>query len=347
MKYFAGRAVALVLVLACALVLGLCGRACAQGNTDRDGIRPGGKPALFSLRFGVIADAHLQDGQAPANERYLRRFIEAMREWQPDFVVNLGDFAVQCSGGQTDSRKHQEQMENLQRSWTICREISCPVHLVMGNHDVGWIRGGDEAIRPEDLYAGAHAGEHITKAEFLSVTKMPGRYYSFDVKECHFIVLDGNNPPKSDASALGHDGVPGAYWIDDAQREWLAKDLAAHRSRVKVVFCHQELHHTRPEGSGEGGDAPFPKVGKDNSYVDNGWQVRELLAQDGNVLACFLGHKHQDRWTVYGGVHYLTLAALHVDGSYAKMTIADKLYVQGVGKQRSFAFDIPLSSRKR
>jgi hypothetical protein len=88
-------------------------------------------------------------------------------------------------------------------------------------------------------------------------------------------------------------------------------------------------------------------VGKDTSYVDNGWQVRELLAQDGNVVACFSGHKHQDRWTIYGGVHYLTLAALYVDGSYAKMTIADKLYVEGVGKQRSFAFDIPLSSRKR
>jgi len=157
------------------------------------------------------------------------------------------------------------------------------------------------------------------------------------------IVLDANNVPdaKIAKEVLSHDGIPGAYFIDDAQRAWLAKDLAAAREKTKIVFCHQELHHTPPEGSSEGGDVPFRPVGKPGSFVGNGWQLREMLRADGRVLACFFGHRHQSRWTVHGGVHYITLAATHAGGSYAKVTVADKLYVQGHANQKSYTLALP------
>ena len=56
-----------------------------------------------------------------------------------------------------------------------------------------------------------------------------------------------------------------------------------------------------------------PAVGKEGSYVDNGWQIRQLLAADQKVLACFHGHKHRSRWAMYGGVHYVTLAGMPSD----------------------------------
>ena len=77
------------------------------------------------------------------------------------------------------------------------------------------------------------------------------------------------------------------------------------------MFCHQELHHTPVRGAAEGGDVPFPPVGKEGSFVDNSWQIREILGADGGVLACFFGHKHRSRWAVYDGIHYLTLAGTH------------------------------------
>lgn len=77
------------------------------------------------------------------------------------------------------------------------------------------------------------------------------------------------------------------------------------------MFCHQELHHTLVRGAAEGGDVPFPPVGKEGSFVDNSWQIREILGADGGVLACFFGHKHRSRWAVYDGIHYLTLAGTH------------------------------------
>ena len=293
-----------------------------------------------TVRFGITADCHLLGRRTPASEARLRRFVAAMAQWKPDFVIDLGDFACQAGQGQTTPKLHDAQLEGLTHHWALFCQAPGRHYIVMGNHDVGWIKGGDEAIRPADLCAAPHAGEDVTKAEWLGVTGMPRRYYSFDVKGCHFIVLDGNNPRHAAAPSPGRDGVVGAYFIDARQREWLASDLAANRDKAKLVFCHEELHHTPPEGSREGGDVPFPPVGKEGSYVDNGWQLRAMFQADGRVLACFFGHKHRNRWTVYGGVHYITLAATHWDGSFAKVALSDKLHIQGHAKQRSYALPV-------
>lgn len=170
---------------------------------------------------------------------------------------------------------------------------------------------------------------------------MPHRYYSFDAQGFHVIVLDGNNEADKSAPPRGHDGMVGTYWIDPVQKQWLAKDLAKNRKKPKIVFCHEELHHTPVRGSGQGGDNPFPAVGKQHSYIDNGWEIRKQFAEDGRVLACFFGHKHRSRWTVYESTHYLTMAATHFKASFAAITIADKLDIQGFGGQRSYQLPLP------
>ncbi|MFH0964949.1 MAG: metallophosphoesterase [Planctomycetota bacterium] len=302
-----------------------------------DGCRAGESTLV---RFGITADAHVQG--SGSRENNLLKFVEAMDRWKADFVIDLGDLAIQVSEGPTTKELHDGQLENLKRVWKIFRSGSCPAYAVMGNHDVGWIRGGDEVVAPDDLCAEGSAGEDITKSELLAVTGLPHRYYSFDVKGVHFIVLDGNNDPAAMQDVpRGRDGVSGGYCIDRKQLAWLADDLAANRGKTKVVFCHEELHHTPVEGSGEGGDVPFEPVGKEYSYVDNGWQVREMFSTDGSVLVCFHGHKHESRWTVYGGVHYITVAAVHRRGSFARVTISDKLTIEGEGEQRSYASPLP------
>ena len=186
---------------------------------------------------------------------------------------------------------------------------------------------------------------------------MPHRYYSFDVKGYHFIVLDPNNSGYSllkeagrsedeIKAVLGHDGVVGAYYLDEPQRKWLAKDLAANREKFKIVFAHEELHFTGADG-GEGGDIPFPQYRKLTSYCGNGWQARELFKADGKVLACFAGHKHQNRWTVRGGTNFITLGATHVKGSYAKVTISDELQIEGHAKQRSYTIPLPRAGSRK
>ena len=298
--------------------------------------------AIPYVRFGASADPHSRIGLG-ARLYHLKTFLDAMAEWKPNFIIDLGDFAIQMREGPTTPEMHDGQLKNLIFHVALYSKAPCPAYYVMGNHDAGWRRGGQEKITPEDLYGADHAGEDITKAEWVAHTRMSHRYYSFDVKGFHFIVLDGNNPRGKTAVAAGHDGVAGVYWIDDVQKAWLARDLAANRAKQKIVFCHEEFHYTPKTGSGEGGDVPLrePTPGKESSYVDNGWELRKLFTSDGKVVACFFGHRHRNRWTVYGGVHYITLAATHRGGSGAKITICDKLFIEGVGNQRSYILPIP------
>ena len=292
------------------------------------------------LRMGVNADPHLLGRRSPGNEANFHLFVDEMKRWKPDFAIDLGDFGCQVAEGMTTREMHDKQLEGLHHHVSVFRRLECPRYHVIGNHDVGWLKGGDEKITPVDLIGKAHAGEDITKQEFLEATGTPHRYYSFDAVGIHVIILDANNAPDESSPDRGHDGVVGGYFIDSGQKRWLKGDLAKHRQQPKVVFCHEELHHTPVEGSGEGGDAPFPPVGKETSYVDNGWQIRDMFAEDGKVLACFFGHKHRSRWTMYSGTHYITMAATHYQASFSNMTISDRLVIQGFGGQKSY--NLPL-----
>ena len=293
------------------------------------------------LRIGLNADPHLLGRRAAGNEANFKKFVDQMQQFRPDFAVDLGDFGCQISEGQTTREMHDGQLQALKHHVGVFAQLKCPRYHVMGNHDVGWLKGGDEKIKPDDLIGRGHPGEDITKQEFLDVTGTPHRYYSFDARSIHVIVLDGNNQADKSSPPRGHDGLVGGYWIDATQKQWLAKDLAKHRKKPKIVFCHEELHHTPEKGSGQGGETPFPAVGKQHSYVDNGWEVRKQFAEDGRVLACFFGHKHRNRWTVYDGTHYITMAATHWKCSFAEITIADSLQIKGFGGQRSYQLPLP------
>jgi hypothetical protein len=302
-----------------------------------------GESSAVEVKFGITADDHIEPG---ASTSKIAPFFNSMKSWHPAFAIDLGDFAVHGT--------HDEQLGELGTLWGVYKSnVPAPVYDVLGNHDAGWLKGGDEIITAADLAAGDHHGGAFTKAEARGVTGMPNRYYSFDLNGFHFIVLDGNNYPVDQAPPgappTGHDGVVGMYYLDPGQLTWLAADLAANRSKQKVVFAHQELHHTPPEGSGDGGDVPFKPLTphKETSYIDNGWQARELFKRDGRVIACFAGHQHVSRWTVYGNTNYFTLAANHLSSAYTKVTIsADILRIEGVGQQKSYQISLP-GTRKR
>ena len=101
-----------------------------------------------------------------------------MCEWQPDFIIDLGDFACQCADGHTTPQMHDCQLKWLRRHWALYRNVPFPAYIVIGNHDAGRIAGVGDKITPEDLCAHPHAGEDITEQEFLSVTEMPNTYFS-------------------------------------------------------------------------------------------------------------------------------------------------------------------------
>lgn len=311
------------------------------------------------LRFGIFADSHFSAWRHSPDRHQLtddvRRhaaFLERMREWKPDFVVAVGDYVTPRLSGEHNMTREQYQglTEDLGVFWPMLKNCGCPAYVVAGNHDVGWVQGGDEKLTTEDLIKRGSGGGHaLCKDEWAQRLSMPGRYYAFDIRGVRIIVLDANNSQDSEVPN-NKDGVRGAYWIDQPQLRWFEQQLRETAGRPKIIFCHQELHHTGNDGSGQGGWSPFPPFHKDGSYVGNGWLLRDLMARDGNVLACFHGHYHMNRWTVYGGTHFITLDNERGDGgqNWAEVTVTpNQLLVAGHNHQQSYDLPLPASTESQ
>lgn len=110
------------------------------------------------IRFGVIADVH-QDIMHDAEER-LQVFVDAMREADVDFILQIGDFCVP-----------KEANRNF---LNIFKSFPGPQYHVIGNHDTD---GGYRREQTVEYYG------------------MPDRFYSWDQQGFHFVVLDGNDRP--------------------------------------------------------------------------------------------------------------------------------------------------------
>ena len=125
----------------------------ALGTTTAVGVAPG-RP---KLRFGLNADPHLQGARQSGRARNFKRFVDQMQKFQPDFAIDLGDFGIQVAEGQTTQEMHDGQLAGLKHHLGVFSQLKCPRYHVMGNHDVGWLKGGEEKITASsDRGAGIH-----------------------------------------------------------------------------------------------------------------------------------------------------------------------------------------------
>lgn len=201
------------------------------------------------IRFGICADLHydiMPDGLSRIN-----KFIDAMSDERVDFIIQMGDFC-----------KVLPQNQPLLDAWS---RFKGPSYHVIGNHDTD---GGS------------------TREQVVKFWKMPAKYYSFDQKGYHFIVLDANEgeatPTRKYPSTLSHQ-----------QLSWLEKDLESTLLPV-MVFVHQGLDS--------------------DSGVENAMKVRYILEQANSkkkkVHAVFSGHHHKDYMNTINGIRYIQINSM-------------------------------------
>ncbi len=255
-----------------------------------------------ALSVALITDLHYAD-KPPAGTRHYRetpnklaRVAEQFRQKPPDFIVELGDLIDAADSVKTELG----HLDRINRDFSaICKSR----HYVLGNHCV----------------------HTLTKQEFLAAVGQPKSYYSFDVGEFHFIVLD---------SCFRSDGVPygrkNFQWTDPnvpaSELEWLQADLES-TTKKTVVFAHQRLDVS------------------DNYGVKNAKAVRDVLERSAKVLAVFQGHSHKNDHHEINHIHYCTLVAM-VEGSgadnnaFSLMRIANKgtIQIEGFLKQKNYRF---------
>lgn len=264
--------------------------------------------AAPALRIGLLTDPHYADIPAKGKRHYreslgkVRTAVERFNEAKADFAVELGDYIDEAA-------TVEGEVAHLKTVEAEFAKFRGPRHYVLGNHCV-WT---------------------LTKEQFHANSAAKPGPYSWDHAGFHFVVLDACF--RADGTAYG---AKNFKWTDteipEAQRRWLAEDLAAAR-KPTIVFVHQRL------------DIPGEYA------VKSALAVREILERAGNVLAVFQGHHHRNDYREVGGIHYCTLMAM-VEGSGPEHTASGVLEVfrdgslklNGAFQQSSYAWK-PARSR--
>lgn len=249
-----------------------------------------------TLKFAIASDFHAQD--IPDGKERVLSFIRTANEEDVDFIIELGDFCRLDSMGQ-----------EILAGWNSYKGDK---YHVIGNHDM----------------------DNYDYKEYTKGMKMPGRYYSFDKGDFHFIVLDGNNV--FDGQKYYHyakanyfvDAKRRAY-IDPEQMEWLKKDLAATEKKC-VLFSHQSI----------------------DTFMNNGADVRRILEDENvrsgfkKIVLAFSGHNHSNYTKEINGITYMQInSASYVWIDQPSMT--EQRYPQEINEKYpllkySITYDKPL-----
>ncbi|MBB3645487.1 alkaline phosphatase D [Rhizobium sp. BK619] len=163
------------------------------------------------MKIIQITDTHFSPNKPHFNGNWapLLSWIEATGA---DLVIHTGDLTV--DGADKD--------EDITFSMDLMRQVSIPMLIVPGNHDVGHLKGSDQPVNPERL------------ARWRSLAG-DDRWLE-DAAGWRFIGLN--------SLLLGHEDEE-----EEAQFEWLAKALEDRAGRRVALFAHKPLFvDARDEG---------------------------------------------------------------------------------------------------
>ena len=262
------------------------------------------------IRFGLFADLHAHDVDSPLEgkwmthtEERLTAFVDTMNGWDADFVIELGDFVNGWLVLGGDLGDAARIPDILTWAESLYAGFEGPRYHVLGNHDV----------------------YNLSKQEYLDSVSVDETYYSFDVGAFHFIVLDLQYAEDGTDLVHTYSGVAG--FVPETEITWLRQDLSASASPT-IVFVHQMVDEYVEEWG--------------QALVPNQPEVQGILEADGDVIAVFQGHDHDNVHNIVGGIHYVTFEALVDQGtppSWASITLdpsTGTITIEGAGAQADY-----------
>lgn len=185
-------------------------------------------PTEQDVRIGMITDNHVHakrivrenkanDAPRYLNDKYitpLNEFNEEMKEFKPDFVIDLGD----VEGTNDDDFVGLMGLELVEDE---LEKSGVPVYIAVGNHDL----------------------RSFNKTQFKETLGLKDVNQIIDYGDYRFIILDSNFYPDGSESEPGHSSIGGA--ISEDVFNWVEPLLQTN----KHVFVF--MHHP-PFGNGKG-----------------------------------------------------------------------------------------------
>ncbi len=235
-------------------------------------------PEKDNFSFVFMTDIHVTP-ERNATEGLLQA-IDTINKLAPDFVISGGDNimdALEQTYGRADSLYNlfEETVKNLKM----------PIYYTMGNHEVFGLYK-KSGVSPD----------HKEYGKKLYENRLTKRYYSFDFKNWHFIVIDGVGFTE-DRHYYGY--------VDSVQVEWLKQDLEkTGKNKPVAISTHIPLLSVGAQIT-LGPTEPFAK----SSIINNANEIRTILEQY-NVKLVLQGHLHFLEDINYNGIHYITGGAV-------------------------------------
>lgn len=241
------------------------------------------------LNIVHITDVHLF-GKRKA-EKWFAKCLHSIQshESKPSLIINTGDSIMDSA------RASREDTDAQWKLWNdvLTRENSLPIRHCLGNHDVWAIFDENrESIEKSDPMFGHARG----KAGF----GLDQLYYSFDVGNWHFVMLD---------SVRLVDTVPDRRWIgllDEEQFQWLEKDLeATPKDKHVMVASHMPILQVCSMMNLEPDDMDFSYRMPASAMMGDSRRLLNLFRKHPNVKLCVSGHTHQLDRIELQGVNYI------------------------------------------
>jgi len=231
-----------------------------------------------NFTFIFMTDIHLQSKlNAIAG---FNQAIDSVNKINPDFVITGGDLIMDALG------QNFERADSLYDLYlTAEKKFNMPVYNTMGNHEIFGIYNKSGVPKSHPLYG-----------EKLFEEKIGKRYYSFDHKGWHFMVLDGIE----DTGENSYIGM-----IDSTQMEWIRSDLSGVDAETPIVvsvhiplltvITQLEKGALKPNGKG--------------TVVNNAKEVISLF-DNHNLKLALQGHLHYLEDIYVKDIHFITGGAI-------------------------------------
>lgn len=219
------------------------------------------------LRIAHITDVHIRPEHDAPNR--FRKCLEEIKKQKIDFFLNGGDSVYAADHSDITRERVNEQWE----IWRHCRDQFKEYELYncLGNHDMWWAAPDKQ----DTMYGKDYAAKQLG---------IPGRYYSFDKKGWHFVILDSNN---KDAGSL-----------DEEQRKWLENDLGKLPSGTPVLcLSHYPILAACSIMTG-------------GNHTDSKYITELFYKHSDKKISCLSGHLHLQDIAAYNGVQFYCNGAI-------------------------------------
>ena len=231
-----------------------------------------------SFTFAFMTDIHLtyERNAVPG----FMKAINSVNELKPDFVITGGDLIM-------DALAQRYSMADSLYSLYIetVKSLKMPVFNTLGNHEIYGIYSSSGADSSNPEYG-----------EKMFEKRMGASYKSFSHKGWKFMILNS----VEDAGDGRYIGM-----IDDAQIEWIKKELAATEKEMPVVLSTHIPFITANTQKYVGTTVPNDSA----EVIYNGKEVLDLF-KDYNLKLVLQGHLHSLEDIYIDGIHFITGGAV-------------------------------------